>query len=154
MQDIVVHRKNESHYIIHCDRGIAMELHDYFSFFVPNYKFMPQFRNKYWDGKARLYNLKKSEIYVGLKDELIKFANDSNYTIEFEDKRVDVQFSVYEAEEFIKLINIPEKYEVRDYQLKCFIDSVRKRRQTNLMNTGSGKSLVIYLLVRLYEIGR
>ena len=45
--------------------------------------FMPQYRNKYWDGKIRLFSNHTGEIYVGLLDKLIKFCEDHEYTYEF-----------------------------------------------------------------------
>ena len=38
--DILVKEYNEVHVKVICDSGIAMELAEHFSFFVPGYKFM------------------------------------------------------------------------------------------------------------------
>ena len=35
---------------VHCDKGLARDLHDFFSYTVPNAKFMPSYKNKFWDG--------------------------------------------------------------------------------------------------------
>ena len=32
-----------------CERGIAKELADYFTFKVPGYKFMPAYRSRMWN---------------------------------------------------------------------------------------------------------
>ena len=40
--------------------------------------FMPQYRNKYWDGKISLFSNHTGEIYVGLLDKLIQFCEDHN----------------------------------------------------------------------------
>ena len=37
---------------VDCDDGLAKDLHDFFSFTVPNAKFMPSYKNKWWDGKG------------------------------------------------------------------------------------------------------
>ena len=62
-----------------CDFGIANELSDFFSFFVPGYKYMPAFRNKVWDGKIRLFNVQSNEIHVGLYPFIKDFAAKRNY---------------------------------------------------------------------------
>ena len=46
---------------VDCESGVAQELNEFFSFYVPGYKFMPAFRNKMWDGKIRLYNISTGE---------------------------------------------------------------------------------------------
>ena len=61
---LVVSQKNHSVMSVHTDMGIANELTDFFSFFVPGYKYMPAFRNKVWDGKIRLYNSQSQELPV------------------------------------------------------------------------------------------
>ena len=57
MDKIILEKKNHSVMHVGCDFGIANELSDFFSFFVPGYKYMPAFRNKVWDGKIRLFNV-------------------------------------------------------------------------------------------------
>ena len=51
MDKITLKKKNQSVMHIQTDPGIANELSDFFSFFVPGYKFMPAFKNRIWDGK-------------------------------------------------------------------------------------------------------
>ena len=50
---------------VYCDDGLARDLYDFFSYTVPNAKFMPSFKNRYWDGKVRLFSLKTHKIYIG-----------------------------------------------------------------------------------------
>jgi hypothetical protein len=38
------------------DNGVAYELQDFFTYEVPGAKFTPAYKNKYWDGKIRLFN--------------------------------------------------------------------------------------------------
>ena len=51
---------------VHCDDGLARDLYDFFSFTVPGAKFMPSYKNRYWDGKVRLFSIKTNKIYIGL----------------------------------------------------------------------------------------
>ncbi len=58
MSDVIDFKKiDEANMFLDCDSGIAQELSEFFSFYVPGYKFMPAYRNKVWDGKIRLFNV-------------------------------------------------------------------------------------------------
>ena len=74
MADLTIRKKNEVFLKIDCDPHIRHELQDEFTFDVPGAKFMPQYRSKYWDGKIRLFNVQKNEIYVGLLDKIVVFC--------------------------------------------------------------------------------
>jgi superfamily II DNA or RNA helicase len=129
---------------------MAAELSEYFTFYVPGYKFMPAFRNKIWDGKIRLFNTQDHTLYGGLIDYVQKFTTEREYEIEIEDNlNVEDSLSVKEATDFISMLEIP--FEVRDYQLNSFIRCIRKRRALLVSPTASGKSLIIYLLTRWYN---
>ena len=57
MGDIILHKKNEVYFQVECERSIARELNDFFSYDVPEAKFMPAYKNRVWDGKIRLFNI-------------------------------------------------------------------------------------------------
>ena len=88
-------------------------------------------------------------LYAGLRNELEEFCKSRNYDIEHENISGDAEFSVHEAEEFVR--KLQPKHEPRDYQYDAFIHAVRKRRGLILSPTGSGKSLIIYLLACFYQ---
>ena len=62
MDKLILQKKNEATMLVGCDYGIGAELSEFFSFFVPGYKFMPSYRNKVWDGKIRLFNQASQEM--------------------------------------------------------------------------------------------
>jgi len=141
---LYISKVDEVYAHIKCENSDAMELNEYFTFYVPGYKFMPAFRNKVWDGKIRLFNSQNKQIYYGLIPYLEKFAKERDYVIEF-DESVETydEFSVAEAKDFIDTLGIP--FEVRDYQIDAFIHAVRSRRNLLVSPTASSKSLTIYL---------
>ena len=51
METIRVRKLNHANLHIQCDSGTAQELNEFFSFYVPGYKFMPAFRNRMWGWK-------------------------------------------------------------------------------------------------------
>ena len=75
MTHLIIKKKNEVFVTIDSEQYVYHELSDHFTFEVPGAKFMPQYRNKYWDGKIRLYDMRKNEIYTGLVDRVISFCN-------------------------------------------------------------------------------
>jgi hypothetical protein len=58
---------------------------------VPGAKFMPQFKNRMWDGKIRLFSPATGQIYVGLLSYIKNYCsrNGIDYTLsdEVEDER-------------------------------------------------------------------
>jgi superfamily II DNA or RNA helicase len=138
---------------IDTEKGLAKELSQYFTFDVPNHKYMPAYRNKFWDGKIRLFGLHNHLIYRGLLDYVKKFAIDRNYEITgFEEKTSTVKREV--LCQFIENHLDPrlsgEKIKLRDYQINAIQHAIEQKRCLLLSPTGSGKSMIIYALLRYY----
>jgi superfamily II DNA or RNA helicase len=153
MDTITVQKLNEVYLRVRSDeRSVLRELSDHFTFEVPGFRFMPSYRHGTWDGKIRLFNIQDGTIYAGLVSYIDAFAEERDYVVEYEDVESDADenFSVNEAVEFIETLGLPSKYTPRNYQVDAFVAAVRKRRMLLLSPTGSGKSLIIYLLTRFY----
>tara|TARA_B110000208_G_C11719699_1_gene412369 strand:- start:753 stop:1016 length:264 start_codon:yes stop_codon:yes gene_type:complete len=54
---LILEKKDEVYLSIEAESDIRRELSEFFTFEVPGYKFMPQYRSRYWDGKIRLLNM-------------------------------------------------------------------------------------------------
>ena len=154
MKDLVIEKVNEVYLKIKTEPHIEYELRDRFTFEVPNKKFMPQYRNKYWDGYVHLYNLKTKRIYVGLLDKIVAFCENHGYTYQFEDNKfyglpfeINQEISREGVSEYIKSIT---KLKARDYQIDAVYDALRYNRKLLISPTASGKSLMIYALVRYF----
>ena len=149
--DLILHHKDEAFIRFECDRNVAQELSDYFTFYVPGYQFVPAYKNRLWDGKIRLADLRTFLIYRGLIPYIEKFCTEREYKLAIDPAiSVTENFSVIEAEEFVKSLNLP--HQVRDYQLKSFIQAVRNKRLLLLSPTASGKSLILYLIIRHLQL--
>lgn len=144
---------------IDCDYGIAQELSDYFSFFVPGYKFMPAYKNRVWDGKIRLFNIQTMDMPVGLFPFLHEFCAPRNYKIEVEHNNHFGQpgstneIDPDEIMRFIKGLDLHSRGQpigIRDYQFDAVCKGLSAKRSVLLSPTGSGKSLIIYVLMQLY----
>lgn len=152
MPDLIVHSVNATYDKIACEESIAQELYDYFSFKVPDADIMRRMhvRLRKWDGYRRLFTKVGHRLYSGLRPRLEKFAADRGYTVEVESEWIDSEFSRHEALEFIKTLHLP--FTPKDYQIDAFVKAVRKNRQLILSPTASGKSLIIYLIVKYFKV--
>ena len=81
---IWVKQKDNVHVYVEAEDSTCREICDFFTFEVPGAKFMPSYRNRYWDGKIRLFNVNKRELYIGLIPHLIKFAKQLEYKIQID----------------------------------------------------------------------
>jgi len=150
LTDLILHKKNEAFIQFECDRNIAQELSDYFTFYVPGYQFVPAYKSRLWDGKIRLADLRSFSIYHGLVPYIKKFCKERDYTLEIDsDVSTTENYSAIEAAEFVKSLKLP--HEIRDYQLKSFIHAIRNRRILLLSPTASGKSLILYCIIRYLQ---
>jgi len=151
MDNIIIEKKNESTlYVTSRDSGILMELSEYFTFYAPGYKFMPSFRNKQWDGKLRLYNRMNSTIPYGLLNEVLQFSKDRDYQVNL---TPDIENRFSYDEKFIDDLSLyggGKQIEARDYQRKAFEFATENGKGILVSPTGSGKSLIIYMLIRYF----
>ena len=152
--DVVIGKKNEVFLKIQGEPHVFMELQEHFTFEVEGYKFMPQYRNKYWDGKIRLFSTATGEIYVGLLDKIIAFCERHDYTYEFQHNNyygtpfeINEGISYQGVKDYMKAIC---SHSPRDYQIEGVYDALRHNRKLLISPTASGKSLMIYALVRYY----
>ena len=138
---------------IDSEKGIAKELSDFFTFTVPNHQYTPAYRNKLWDGQIRLFNLYTRTLYRGLVDYVHQFARDRNYTISDSISSPD-KIPSSQIQQFIDSLHLHahgNKIKPYDYQIKAIEHAVNNERCLLLSPTGSGKSMIIYSLVRLYD---
>jgi superfamily II DNA or RNA helicase len=143
---LIIDKPDEVHLKIEADADIRRELGEYFTFEVPGYKFMPQYRNRVWDGKIRLFNYASGKIYAGLYPYILNWCKDNNVQVVDGTKIKDTNIDDKKIDQFIKALKIP-KIEVRDYQKEAFVHAVKKNRCLLLSPTASGKSLIIYLIL-------
>ena len=154
MSHLIISKKNEVYLYIKAEPHIYYELADQFTFEVPNAKFSPQYKNKYWDGKIRLFNTQTGEIYIGLLDRIIRFCEDHEYTYEFADNKFyGLPFEINDgiSKEGVKdYMTAISRHAPRDYQVEGVYDALKHNRKLLISPTASGKSLMIYSVVRYY----
>ena len=154
MSELIISKKNEVYLRIKTEPHISHELSDQFTFDVEGAKYMPQYRNKWWDGKIRLFNIQTGELYIGLLDKLLRFCDDHGYKYKFEENKyyghpIDLnQMISYEGvRDYMTHISV---HKPREYQIQAVYDALKCNRRLIVSPTGSGKSLMIYSVVRYY----
>ena len=152
-----ISKKNEVYLILSdLDSSQSQELTSYFTFEVPGAKFMPMVRNRMWDGKIRLFSPGTGQIYVGLLQYIKKFCenNKISYILDegVENERNVVRQVVRGFVKSLKPKSKGKSLKIRDYQLEAIHHAISTNRALLVSPTASGKSLIIYSLVRYYQM--
>ena len=152
-----ISKKNEVYLQIeNISSSESAELSDFFTFEVPGFKFMPAYRNKIWDGKIRLFSPHSGEIYVGLLPYVKQWCEDNGvqYEIEegVEEKREMARSVVQGFIRSLKPKSTGKSLKLRDYQIDAIHHALSRNRCLLVSPTASGKSLVIYSIVRYYQM--
>ena len=152
--NVIIGKANEVFLKINAEPHIQYELRDHFTFEVEGAKFMPQYRKRNWNGEIHLFDLRSKRIYIGLLDRIISFCERRDYSYKFIDN--EYYGSPFEINEGITKQGVKDymsaicKHKPRDYQVEGVYDALRHNRKLLISPTASGKSLMIYSLVRYY----
>lgn len=149
MTTVFVSKVNETSLKVESDNfNVLFELREHFSFFAPNYRHSPKFKDHIWDGKIYLLNMKSKTIPYGLIHHVQKFCSDHNYLFVDQTKKskMVVADSLDDFDEFVESLKLP--FKPYDYQIDAVKTAIRDMRRLLISPTGSGKSLIIYMLLR------
>ena len=154
---MIISKKNEVYLVLDdLDPSTKQELTEFFTFEVPGAKFMPQFKNRMWDGKIRLFSPATGQIYVGLLSYIKNYCsrNGIQYILEngVENEKTVGREVVSGFVKSLKPKSKGKSLRVRDYQIDAVQHAVSRHRALLLSPTASGKSLIIYALVRYYKM--
>ena len=138
------------------DKGLLHELNEFFTFFIPGSRFMPAYKNKMWDGKIRLLDMRSQTIYAGLFRYIQEFCDERGYSLVVQDDNL-----VYSRPDIIYDENVDWLNDItlssngkpitpRDYQIDAVSYGLKYKKGLLISPTASGKSLVIYLLIRYF----
>lgn len=147
---------NESYCRVVCTNPADHEsLANQFCFRVENYFFIKQkdpLKYANWDGYIRLLNNLTGEFPAGLIPELLKKCRKAKIKFNVDDrywpKNKDIPRE--KIENFFHEIveNSPLDLDIRPYQIDAMDDIVRNQRRTIVSSTGSGKSLIIFAVLK------
>lgn len=161
MSEVVrVGKINHAYIKVDCSPSVAFELNEYFSFEAPGARFSPKYKARVWDGKIRLFGLMSREMYAGLYLYLLKFCKERDYDLQKVDTDYGSPLDIHPVkietlEEFadaLKLTHDGERIKPRDYQMEAFYKAIRHKGKLLLSPTASGKSLIIYMIIRYLRV--
>lgn len=150
--DILIQYYDEVYCKIIAEKSIIFELWSLFTFKAPNYQWHPKYKAKMWNGEIHLINLNTGLVYVGLIPKIVKLADKNNYSLEIDPKLYPIAFE--KTSDFFDKLELQahgESIKIRDYQEEAFNYCIKNNRATILSPTASGKSLIIYSLIRFLQ---
>jgi superfamily II DNA or RNA helicase len=155
MSRLIIKKKNEVFLQIQAEPYVHQELSDYFTFEVPEAKFLKRNpKYKYWDGTIRLYSPGTGDLYAGLYTHLVEWCKDKRYSLESVNN--DWYGSANDVNSFVSPMGVKDfvdkisNIKARDYQYYTVYLALKYHRGLFLSPTGSGKSLMIYSIARYY----
>ena len=155
MSRLIIKKKNEVFLQIQAEPYVHQELSDYFTFEVPEAKFLKRNpKYKYWDGTIRLYSPGTGNLYAGLYTHLVEWCKDKRYSLESVNN--DWYGSANDVNSFVSPVGVKDfvdkisNIKARDYQYYTVYLALKYHRGLFLSPTGSGKSLMIYSIARYY----
>ena len=154
---LTVEKISEVHLRVFGDPGCEQELELFFTYEVPGARFTPKFKARLWDGKVRLYSIIRKTLYVGLFAYLVEFCKRNGYELSFRETEEYPKiyepndYTIEETAKFIDDLDLYARGEpipARDYQVEAVNYALNANRTVLLSPTASGKSFIIYCLIR------
>lgn len=150
---LTIEKLNETYLRVYSeDAGVEYELESFFTYEFPGARFTPKFKARLWDGKVRLYDLLRKTIYCGLYRYILAFAERNGYEVELIntiENTTDITFEeVEQFAESLQLCNHQGPIDIHDYQIDAIHTALKRHRVVLVSPTGSGKSLIIYTIMR------
>ena len=148
---VAVISKADNVYIrVNASREVRSALETQFARFVKGYRFQPKYKEGLWDGKIRFYSATSGLIYAGLIHDVIEQLQALGEKPTFEDG-VKGMFKGFDPSEYLEWLVLSahgKRIEFRDYQKAAIVTALKQSRRLIQSPTSSGKSSVIYGIVR------
>lgn len=144
--DITIAPLNHSRTYVFADEGITKEISEHFSFEVPGAKFMTAYKRRHWNGRIYLFAKATCTFPTGLIPRLLRFAEKQGYSVH--NKLADYRTEWTSFDTDALLAKYPVAHDIRDYQKAAITWALHHQRGVLLSPTASGKSLILYYLIR------
>lgn len=147
---IYVEKNDESDLIIHANDGILNEINTFFSFPNPNARWLKTKAAQIKAAMTHMFRLRTKRLPVGLYAHLAQFGKDRGYPLEGW-KPLASNISLAEVQAFINTLNLPDDIKPYEHQVLGVTKALRYMRRVLESSTSSGKSLIIYCIVRYLD---
>lgn len=136
------------------DRGIAREIRDHLSFEVEGAKYHPLVKAGKWDGVISLFDIQNAALPTGLIPHLEQFARERDYPFDLAYDESN-SITIEEVEDFTKSLKLSDgkgnSMTPHEYQISAIHDAIKNKGILLSSPTSSGKSLILYSLMRYFE---
>jgi len=155
---IKIEKLDEVFVRVFSDGSVEQEISDFFTYEYPGARFTPQFRARLWDGKVRLYDQLRKTLYVGLVKYVEDFAANNGYQVEYINQVLHTNNITSESVQLFAKALDPhgrgKPIEIREYQIEAVTTALAKERTLLLSPTASGKSFIIYTIMRWHLLAK
>ena len=155
---IKIEKLDEVFVRVFSDGSVEQEISDFFTYEYPGARFTPQYRARLWDGKVRLYDQVRKTLYVGLVKYVEDFAANNGYQVEYLNQVLHTNNITSESVQLFAKALDPhgrgKPIEIRDYQIEAVTTALAKERTLLLSPTASGKSFIIYTIMRWHLLAK
>ena len=151
MPNVLIRKVDNVHIQIVADAGIRMGMSEHFARYAKGYMFNPKYKAKVWDGKIRFFQYLNGYIYAGLIQEVIDYCKNEGLSLKIDPEVKGLfQFNsnIDSFIDHLKLSAHGNAIEFRDFQRKAIINAVSRKRILIQSPTSSGKSSIIYGIVK------
>jgi len=147
---IVVSIIDNIHFKIFCGEDQSYELAEFFTCYAADYRHNPKFKAGIWNGKISFFNRSDHLLPIGLLRFLKPFLEQYNYKIQltFNEFELKNDISKEDLEGFYDVLFSMSDITLRDYQKDAVYAALRNKRGVVESATGSGKSILIYTVIR------
>lgn len=158
MADLTITKLNDVWMKVQCaETYMELDLQDEFSFEVPGAKFDPRVKFGKWDGIKRLYNRKTKKMHIGLLFKLLNVCDKKGWSTHLDPDLMPSPDNLEDEDldqliELIKPYSGGESIDPFDYQREAVKYMMNMDRTTVLAATSAGKSLILYLAIRIYQL--
>lgn len=149
--DVYAVKQDEVYAYIYCKReSLNTSLDILFKFRPDGYQFDKRYKRGFWDGYIHLYNKKLSLLPIGLLPELKSFCSRNRLSFGVDEAfKNKPKFSKEFIVDQIKQLKLP--YKLYGYQFRAIFYALNHQRMITLSVTGSGKSLMIYCVMKILD---
>lgn len=145
--DVLIHKVNETFLRLETTEATARHIFKSFRFTNNKLKYHPRVKARLWDGYINLFNIYSYQIYIGLLEELVQFFKDNDYSYAFSFKKENA----FHEDIFQQTLSLVEdKFEFFEHQLSAIKFALKTNRGLIVSATGSGKSLIMYVIAMYY----
>lgn len=156
MTDLIITKINETWMKVTCtEHYMELDIQDNFSFQVEQNKSR---WNKHWNGIIKLYDLRNHQMMIGLLVDLLELADKKKWSYAIDPDLVpedDEYVSLDDVKTFVEQLQphhnkVPIKPHL--FQLEAIQYIMNMQRAVILAATSSGKSLIIYSIIRIFQL--